>query len=224
MRGLLTSSTSSDNHKEGPLLLRESSNGAVVTDGSKEVRQKLGDLEFRFQAREFFQNNPYVLELLVQHVLDRAIGHGCKHLVDTYCGSGLFALSAAKHFQSVYGVEISTLSVEAAQSNAKLNYINHVQFVKGDAKTIFTKLKKVSPGETVVIVDPPRKGCDASFMNQLLVFKPRKIVYISCEPTTQARDAKRIVSEGYVVTDVTPFDMFPQTRHIENVMTFVLQK
>ena len=132
-------------------------------------------------------------------------------------------LSAAKHFQSVYGVEISSLSVDAAQNNAKRNYINHVKFVKGDAKTIFSKLKKVPPRETVVIVDPPRKGCDTSFMNQLLAFKPRKIVYISCEPTTQARDAKRIVQEGgYKITDVTPFDMFPQTRHIENVITFVL--
>lgn len=225
LRDVLKNST--DNNaklKEGPLLLRESDAGAVVIDGSKEAQQKVGDIKFRFQAREFFQNNPYVLELLVQHVLDQARGHGCKHLVDTYCGSGLFALSAAKHFQSVYGIEISRLSVEAAQNNAKLNYINHVKFVKGDAKTIFSKLKKLTPSETVVIVDPPRKGCDTLFLNQLLAFKPRKIVYISCEPTTQARDAKRIVQEGYAVKDVTPFDMFPQTRHVENVLTFLLQK
>ena len=223
LRDILMSSSSNAKFKEGPMLLRESNNGTVVTDGNKDVQQKVGDIEFQFQAREFFQNNPYVLELLVQHVLDKAVGHGCKHLVDTYCGSGLFALSAAKHFQSVYGVEISTLSVDAAQNNAKRNYVNHVKFVKGDAKTVFSKLKKVPPSETVVIVDPPRKGCDASFMNQLLAFKPRKIVYISCEPTTQARDAKRIVQEGgYKITDLTPFDMFPQTRHIENVITFVL--
>jgi len=208
----------------GPLLLRESEGGRVVTDPFQEITQTVGDIKFHFKAKEFFQNNPHVSELLVKHVLEQARGDGCDHLVDTYCGSGLFALSAAKHFQSVHGVEISALSVEAAQNNAIFNNIKNVKFLQGDANMIFAKLTKAPAKQTVVVVDPPRRGCDVSFLNQLFAFKPRKMVYISCEPTTQARDAERIVKEGYEITNVTPFDMFPQTRHIENVITFVLKE
>lgn len=215
--------SSANEMPSGPLLLRESDGGRVATDPHEGVTQTVGDIKFHVKAKEFFQNNPYVTELLVKHVLEQARGDMCNHLVDTYCGSGLFALSAAKHFQSVHGVEISALSVEAAQNNARLNNIKNVKFLKGDANMIFAKLKKVPAEETVVVIDPPRRGCDVSFLSQLFAFKPRKLVYISCEPTTQARDAERIVKEGYEITNVTPFDMFPQTRHIENAITFVLK-
>lgn len=220
---LQSSGATSSNHNNADksLLLRESSDGRVVTSPTGEVEQVVGDIRFRFQAREFFQNNPYVVGLLVQHVVDQAVGHGCKYLVDAYCGSGLFALSAARHFQAVYGIEISAPSVESAKSNAVFNEIDNVHFIKGDANMIFANLKQVPAENAVVVIDPPRKGCDASFLKQLFSYRPHKIVYISCEPTTQARDAGRIVAEGYEVVNVTPFDMFPQTRHIENVVTFV---
>lgn len=208
---------------EGPLLLRESEGGVVVTNPLDEVTQTVGGVQFYFKAREFFQNNPYVLPLLVDHVVQKAVGHGCNFLIDAYCGSGLFALCSASQFRAVYGVEISALSVNAARHNAKQNNITNVTFLKGEADLIFGKLKAVPAQQTVVVVDPPRKGCDASFLIQLFAFRPRKIVYISCEPTTQARDAARIVKEGYEIIDVTPFDMFPQTRHIENVITFALK-
>ena len=132
--------------------------------------------------------------------------------------------SAAKHFQSIYGIEVSELAVNAAIANAELNQLspNTIEFKCGLSEEIFSSVSSLPAQETVIIIDPPRKGCDEQFLKQLFLFRPKKLVYVSCDPATQARDVKAIVAEGYVVVDVTPFDLFPQTRHIENVMTLVL--
>jgi 23S rRNA (uracil1939-C5)-methyltransferase/tRNA (uracil-5-)-methyltransferase len=169
--------------------------------------------------------NPHVLPLLVDHVLQEARGHNCRHLIDAYCGSGLFSLSAAAHFLSVIGIEVSQMAVRAAEQNARDNHITNAKFVWGKAETLFMDAKNtegVLAEETTVVIDPSRKGCDASFLAQLLDFAPRKIVYVSCNPATQARDVRTLCCSGYVITRVTPFDMFPQTKHVESVLT--LQK
>jgi len=142
----------------------------------------------------------------------------CLLLVTTYPSS------AAKHFQSIYGIEVSELAVNAAIANAELNQLspNTIEFKCGLSEEIFSSVSSLPAQETVIIIDPPRKGCDEQFLKQLFLFRPKKLVYVSCDPATQARDVKAIVAEGYVVVDVTPFDLFPQTRHIENVMTLVL--
>jgi tRNA/tmRNA/rRNA uracil-C5-methylase (TrmA/RlmC/RlmD family) len=127
----------------------------------------------------------------------------------------LFSLSAAEHFSSVTGIEISQMAVQAAQRNAVANDIRNVNFIWGKAQTLFDEVKSLEDKacrETAVIIDPSRKGCDISFLTQLLAYSPRKIVYVSCNPATQARD-------DYVISRVTPFDMFPQTKHIECVIT-----
>ena len=207
--------------KKGATLLYRDCEEGVEMDHKKVISQKVGDVTFKFKAGEFFQNNAFVLPLMVNHVLLQATAVGCSHLIDTYCGSGLFAVSLAKHFDTVFGVEVSDLAVNAAINNAKLNKAENVQFICGVSERIFSKVSHFPRDNTVIIIDPPRKGCDEAFLNQLFSFLPKAIVYISCDPATQARDAKEIVAAGYSIVDVTPFDLFPQTRHIENVMTFV---
>ena len=205
----------------GTLLLREDGSGVVHTDQAKEVACTVNGLKFQFKAGEFFQNNPFVLPLLVAHVVERAVGEGdCVHLIDAYCGSGLFALSAAARFQAVLGVEVSATAVDSAKRNAKRNGIQNAEFVAGAAERIFASTARLSAGECAVVLDPPRRGCVPAFLQQLLAFRPRRIVYVSCDPATQARDAKVLVAAGYTIADATPFDLFPQTRHIENVITF----
>lgn len=207
--------------KKGASLLFRDYDSGVATDHRQLISQSVGGVIFKFKAGEFFQNNAFVLPVMVDHVLSQATASGCTHLIDTYCGSGLFAISAAKSFETVFGVEVSDLAVTAAVSNAKLNNVTNVQFICGVSERIFSKVSHFPRDNTVIIIDPPRKGCDEPFLKQLFSFLPKAIVYVSCDPATQARDAKEIVAAGYNIVDVTPFDLFPQTRHIENVMTFV---
>ncbi|CAB1099081.1 unnamed protein product [Ectocarpus sp. CCAP 1310/34] len=171
------------------------------------------------KAGEFFQNNPYVLPHMVDYVVARAKEGGAKNLIDAYCGGGLFCLSASTSFEKCAGIEISPMAVDCATRNAATNDISNCLFLAGTASNIFANVS-FTPSETVVIVDPPRKGCDQLFLGQLFKFRPTRLVYVSCDPATQARDAKEITANGYEAVDIQPFDLFPQTRHIENVITF----
>lgn len=211
--------------KDVTLLFRQSSDGFVTTDFNEDITETVNGLKFQFRAGEFFQNNPFVLPMMIDHVISEAKGSGdCINLVDTYCGSGVFALSGANSFKNVFGVEVSALAINAARNNAALNNVTNAQFLCGSSEAIFSTIQHLNPAETVLVIDPPRKGCDTSFLEQLFAFKPRRLVYVSCDPSTQARDAKEIVSAGYRMENITPFDLFPQTRHIENVITFSLIK
>lgn len=201
------------------LLLREAS-GVVTTDYDATVVETVGDLKLRFLARDFFQNNPFILPEFTRYVREEAAASGARYLVDAYCGSGLFALSAASAFEQVMGVEISASSVVFAKQNAASNGITNAQFQAGDASKIFEGLRFPS-AETVVVIDPPRKGCDESFLSQLFSYSPKAVVYVSCDPATQMRDLKLFLAAGYNVTRVQPFDLFPQTRHLECITTLV---
>ncbi|HVU18827.1 MAG TPA: class I SAM-dependent RNA methyltransferase [Candidatus Didemnitutus sp.] len=204
------------------LLLREASEG-VTTDYDAVITEEIPldagtPLRLRFLARDFFQNNPFILPAFVRHVRDEAAATGAQHLVDAYCGSGLFALACASRFAGVAGVEISESSIRFARENAAANGIGNATFIAGDASAIFSGLT-FSPADTAVIIDPPRRGCDESFLQQLFNFGPRGVVYVSCDPATQMRDLKSFLAAGYAVTRVQPFDLFPQTRHLECVIT-----
>jgi 23S rRNA (uracil1939-C5)-methyltransferase/tRNA (uracil-5-)-methyltransferase len=201
------------------LLLRDAG-GQVTTDYEAIITETVGDLKLRFLARDFFQNNPFILPAFTAYVRARAAAGGARFLVDAYCGSGLFALSAAPAFERVAGIELSESSIRFARQNAEANRITNATFQAGDAATIFAGLDPIfAPADTAVIIDPPRKGCDESFLNQLFAFGPRTVVYVSCDPATQMRDLKGFLAAGYVLTDVQPFDLFPQTRHLECVIT-----
>jgi len=186
----------------------------LISEGSTPV----SELKLTFLARDFFQNNPFILPLFIDYVRTQASLSGAKYLVDAYCGSGLFALSSACLFKEVAGIEISATSVACAKANAVSNGITNAQFQAGEASAIFAGLTFPAP-DTVVVIDPPRKGCDESFLNQLFNYGPKTVVYVSCDPATQMRDLKPFLASGYVVKRIQPFDLFPQTRHLECVIT-----
>ena len=146
------------------------------------------------------------------------------YLIDAYCGSGLFALSAAveapRQFASVVGVEVCESAVASARRNAEVNGVSNVRFLAASAECIFDGIE-FDGSRTAVLVDPPRRGCDDAFLAQLIRFAPRRIVYVSCAPDTQARDLKMLLEAGYALQCVQPFDLFPQSRHLEAVATLV---
>lgn len=205
-----------------------------VTDQKGLAREMVGNYLFEYNAGGFFQNNNSVLPLLVDYVRDliSAMEHPAPsgrptHLVDTYCGAGLFAISLASAFDKVAGIELSQSSIESAKRNAKLNSIpdEKISFLSGEAQNIFATVKDFPAERTVVVIDPPRKGCDDLFLKQLLRFRPSTVVYISCNVHTQARDVGIVVSktekdgEGrrYKLDSLRGFDLFPQTAHVESV-------
>lgn len=210
--------------KGGTLLLRSTLEG-VVTDNNATVSERVGGIYYQFSAGEFFQNNPFILPEMVAYVMAEVrggAGAALRTLVDAYCGVGMFALHAAKVFDAVCGVEVSEKAVRFARSNAAINQIENVTFTLGKAEAIFADLE-FRGEESAMIIDPPRAGCDEVFLQQLLDFAPRRVVYVSCDPATQARDLKVLLAGGYTLDRVRPFDLFPQTRHIENVCTLTLQ-
>lgn len=206
------------NYKKGAtLLLRDTAEG-VLTNSNAVATEHVGDLKFQFPAGAFFQNNPFILKAFVEHIVQEAQATGARFAIDTYCGSGLFGLSASLYFERVTGIEVSADSLKWAKLNAEGNNIANVEFITGDAASIFEKIEYPSE-ETVVIIDPPRKGCGPAFLQQLTAFQPRGVVYVSCNPETQAIDLQSLL--GYEITSIQPFDLFPQTKHIENVVALM---
>ncbi|HUR58848.1 MAG TPA: methyltransferase domain-containing protein, partial [Opitutaceae bacterium] len=166
--------------RDGTVLLREAS-GVVTTDHDAVVTETVGNLKLHFLARDFFQNNPFILPAFTRYVREQAAASGARFLVDAYCGSGLFALSAASAFARVAGIEISESSVRFARENAAANGIANATFTAGDAAAIFAGLDPAFvPAETSVVIDPPRRGSDETFLQQLFAFGPRTVVYVSC--------------------------------------------
>ena len=217
----------------------ENGNPVVITECNEYMTTTVKGIKFRYLANNFFQNNNYVLPLMVDGVLNAAIkatasGKTPSHLIDCYCGSGLFALSAASKFKVCIGIEVQEKAIEEATFNANANNIENCQFVAASAEAIFAssstvkikdeeeqKVNDFPRDQTVVVVDPPRKGCSGEFLEQLYAYSPQRVVYMSCGPATQARDAKGIVEiGGYDIVSIQPFDLFPQTRHIECLMIF----
>jgi len=212
-----TKATAGEYTRGATILLRDAG-GAVTTEYDQVITEEVAGLKLRFLARDFFQNNPFILPVFTGYVREQAAASGARFLVDAYCGSGLFALSAAPSFERVAGIEISESSVAFARENATANGIANATFQAGDASAIFAGLT-FPAADTVVVIDPPRKGCDENFLNQLFAYGPRAVVYVSCDPATQMRDLKLFAASGYSLTTVQPFDLFPQTRHLECVVT-----
>ena len=204
--------------KGATLLLRASAGGAVITDPNATATEQVGDLEFQFLAGDFFQNNPFILPAFTDYVREQAVASGARFLVDAYCGSGLFTLTAAPAFERAVGIEVSEGSIRWAKNNAERNRITNCQFLGGEVEDLFGEVT-FAGADTSVIIDPPRKGSSPEFLGQLFQFDPRSVVYVSCNPATQMRDLKLFTEAGYQLRAVQPFDLFPQTRHLECVMT-----
>jgi tRNA/tmRNA/rRNA uracil-C5-methylase (TrmA/RlmC/RlmD family) len=206
--------------KRGATVLLRATQDRVETDFKAVAIEEVGELKFQFLAGDFFQNNPFILPLFTGYVAEKASACGARYLVDAYCGSGLFSLTLAKHFEQVAGVEVSETSCEWARRNAEANAITNAKFLTASAEAIFGEID-FPAGETAVVIDPPRKGCTPEFLDQLIKFHPARVVYVSCDPATQVRDLKQLTDGGYRLEDVQPFDLFPHTRHLECVMTLV---
>ena len=206
------------NYRRGATLLLRATEGRVETNPNAVATEHINDLSFDFLAGDFFQNNPYILPAFTGHVAEQAVAGGAKFLVDAYCGSGLFALSLARHFEQVAGVEVSETSADWARRNARANGIENAQFLAASAEAIFQDIS-FDPLHTAVVIDPPRKGCSQEFLDQLIAFSPSRVVYVSCNPATQVRDLEKLQAGGFLIENIQPFDLFPHTRHLECVMT-----
>lgn len=205
-------------YKKGATLLLRAGKDGVETNPRMVVEEEVGETLFRFLAGDFFQNNPYILPEFTGYVAREARDGEHRYLVDAYCGSGLFALTLAPHFERVAGVEVSETAADWAQGNARANGLENVSFLAASAEAIFGQID-FPPKETAVVIDPPRKGCDKQFLDQLFAFGPDRVVYVSCNPATQIRDLQEFQAAGYRVSRVQPFDLFPHTKHLECVAT-----
>ena len=190
--------------------------------GKPYIEEKLGDLTFEISANSFFQTNTLQGEVLYNEVLKAANLRGDEIVFDLYCGAGSIALYLAKKAKEVFGFEVIRSSLENATKNAKNNKIKNAVFLKANLDTFFKsgQLPRRIPKPDIVIVDPPRAGMHPDMTNYLHKFKAKKIVYVSCNPTTQARDAKVLYEKGYHIKSAVMVDMFPHTPHIETVVLF----
>ncbi len=191
--------------------------------GQPYIDEKMGDLTFEVSSNSFFQTNTIQGERLYEEVV-KAVGlTGAEVVYDLYCGTGTISLYLSKKAKEVYGFEVIRSSLENADKNAELNEITNAQFLKANLDTFFKsgQLPRRIPKPDVVIVDPPRAGMHSDMTNYLHKFKAKKIVYVSCNPTTQARDAKVLAEKGYEIKSAVMVDMFPHTPHIETVVLLV---
>ncbi|WP_310795415.1 23S rRNA (uracil(1939)-C(5))-methyltransferase RlmD [Ignavigranum ruoffiae] len=172
----------------------------------------------RISAHSFYQVNTPQAEKLYQVGIDYAQLSGQEKVLDAYCGIGSISLALAKHAKEVYAMEIVPEAIEMAKQNAQLNHIDNVHFQAGPAETILPQWQSNGIHFDVAVVDPPRKGLDSQFIQTLVELCPDRIVYISCNPASCARDCRQFADVGYQVQTVQPVDMFPQTVHVECVV------
>lgn len=183
------------------------------------IEEMIGDLRFRISPPAFFQVNPKQTEVLYGKVLEFAALTGQEVVWDLYCGTGTISLFLAQRAKQVYGVEIIAPAIENARENAAQNGITNAEFFVGRSEVLFPEMTasgKLPPAD-VVVLDPPRKGCDSALIEALLQAAPKKIVYVSCDSATLARDLIQLAAGGYRLEKVQPVDMFPQTEHVETV-------
>ncbi|RIL22819.1 23S rRNA (uracil(1939)-C(5))-methyltransferase RlmD [Staphylococcus gallinarum] len=187
--------------------------------GVDQIEDTLSDITFKISDQSFYQINSTQTEKLYQRAIEYADLQGEETVLDTYCGIGTIGLYMAPKAKHVYGVEVVPEAIEDAKKNATINQFENTTFVCGKAEEVILKWKAQGIKPDVVMVDPTRKGCDESFLDTLLELNPRRIVYISCNPSTQQRDAQHLATQ-YELTQITPVDMFPHTTHVETVAQF----
>ena len=181
--------------------------------GQPYLREEFAGLQFQLRPETFFQVNTEAAEALIKVIVEQLRLKGDEVLVDAYCGIGTFTLPLAQRVRQAIGLEVQAASVEQARLNAQLNGITNATFEAGAVETLLPQLEKTPD---VVLLDPPRKGCDRSVIETLLQTLPQRIVYISCKPATLARDLKLLCQTGeYQLAYVQPADFFPQTPHVE---------
>lgn len=190
------------------------------------IEDYIGDVKFRISPLSFFQVNPVQTEKLYSKAMEYAKLTGSETVWDLYCGIGSISLFLAKNARKVIGVEIVEPAVEDAKVNARINNIENVDFISGAAEDVVPEYFQKHKGEPecnpdVIVVDPPRKGCDEKLLNTMVLMAPKRIVYVSCDSATLARDIKWLSDKGYKLVEATPCDMFGQSVHVETVALLV---
>ena len=186
--------------------------------GESYITDQIGDVKFCISPLSFYQVNPVQTEKLYRKALEYAGLTGKETVWDVYCGIGTISLFLAKKAKKVYGVEIVPDAIEDAKKNAALNDIHNVKFFVGKAEDVLPKqYEKHQIYADVIVVDPPRKGCEQAVLDTILKMRPKRVVYVSCDSATLARDIKTLAEDGYVLKAVTPVDQFCHTAHVETV-------
>ena len=185
--------------------------------GSATICDSLLGKTFEISPNSFYQVNHDQCEKLYRKAADYADLCGSETLIDLYCGAGTIGLTMADKAKTLYGIEIIPQAIENARRNAALNGVTNAEFICGDADFGARELEKRGVKADVVILDPPRKGCAPELINTVCRIAPDKIVYVSCDPATLARDLALLDEKGYVAQEITPVDMFPRTPHVESV-------
>lgn len=196
----------------------------VLLAGERTITEKLGEFIFEISSNSFFQTNTKQAEKLYQIVLNMAELEGDEEVLDLYCGNGTISLFLSKAVKKVIGVEAVSESVQNARRNAELNGVNNCEFICGETKKVLKDFESERRIPQLVIIDPPRAGLHPHVIKSLLNMKPPKIVYVSCNPTTLARDLKIFCEKDYKLENVQPVDMFPHTYHIESAAKLSIRK
>jgi tRNA/tmRNA/rRNA uracil-C5-methylase (TrmA/RlmC/RlmD family) len=185
--------------------------------GTKQIFRLVRDKEFLVSRDGFFQNNLFLTGALVDEVCRLALSGPMNTVIDAYCGCGLFSVFLAPFSENIFAIELDEKAIKFAQMNAAKENIKNVTFVRGDVGEELSREKiKLQPDSIdLLILDPPRAGCSESVLKAITRLRPRRLIYISCNPVTQARDMKFLNESGYDIVSLRPFDMFPQTQHIE---------
>ena len=176
------------------------------------------DLDFEISPLSFYQVNPVQTEKLYKKVSDYAALTGTETVFDLYCGVGTIGLTLAKNAKRVIGIESVKASVLDANRNATINGIVNAEYIHGKAEDKLPKLLDQGVQADLVILDPPRAGCDPALLEVVAAAGPTRIVYVSCDPATLARDIKILTQQGYRFVEAQPVDMFPHTAHVETVV------
>lgn len=203
------------NNKKTSMVLGERN---ITIYGKGFIEDELCGMRFKISPSSFYQVNPKQTEALYQKAIACAGFTGTEKVIDAYCGTGTIGLIASKAAGEVIGVELNQDAIRDAVTNAKINDVHNIKFVNDDAGRFMVELAKKKESVDVVIMDPPRSGSDEAFLSSVVKLSPERIVYVSCGPDTLARDLKYLTKHGYQVKECTPFDCFPMTSHIENVV------
>lgn len=195
----------------------------VTIYGKGYIEDTLCGCVFRISPTSFYQVNPAQTERLYKTAMTLARLNKRDRVIDAYCGIGTIGMVAAKTAREVIGIELNAEAVRDAHINAKRNHADNIRFVQGDAGRFMEGMADRDEEVDVVFMDPPRSGSDEAFLKSLLILRPKKIVYISCNPETQARDLKMLCRRDYQVEAIQPVDMFPWTGHVETVALLSLK-
>lgn len=189
--------------------------------GGDRIYDAIGDVRFAISAHSFYQVNPVQTEVLYGKALEYAGLTGSETVIDAYCGVGTISLFLAQRAKRVYGVEIVPEAVQDARSNAELNGIANAEFEAGKAEEVIPAWRERGIRPDVIVVDPPRSGCDAALLDTIVAMRPQRVVYVSCNPSTLARDLRVLEDGGFCTVEVQPVDMFPWTAHVECCVSLV---